>query len=292
MMRDKRQALPAIVAMFLGLAPAALAQTPASPPPQAPTQAPQPMVEDDPDLDFQTVQPDFTLITLPTTLRMPRYKHGFRVTHRFTRPLAQGTFGDLLEDFLGFDSSAQIGLEYRFGLLRGTQVGIRRTNDRTIEFFGEHSLLEERMGAPLSLAAYAAIDGTNNFRDSYTPAVGAIVAKRLSRFGTAYVAPLWVNNVNPLPAELVDDNDTFIVGLGARFRVRPTVYLLGEVVPRVAGDDPGVNHVSFAIEKITGGHAFQANFSNAFGTTINQVARGGATNDNWYIGFNISRKFF
>ena len=45
------------------------------------------------------------------------------------------TFGDLLEDFFGLDSGAQIGLEYRFGLLRGTQVGIHRTSDRTIEFF-------------------------------------------------------------------------------------------------------------------------------------------------------------
>ena len=32
--------------------------------------------------------------------------------------------------------------------------------------------------------------------------------------------------------------------------------------------------------------------SNSLGTTLGQLAQGGATNDNWYIGFNISRKFF
>ena len=29
-----------------------------------------------------------------------------------------------------------------------------------------------------------------------------------------------------------------------------------------------------------------------FGTTLAQIARGGVSNDDWYLGFNISRKFF
>ena len=55
--------------------------------------------EDDPDLDIDPLQPDFTLIGLPTTLRMPRMKSAFRVTHRFTRSLGQGDFGSLASDF-------------------------------------------------------------------------------------------------------------------------------------------------------------------------------------------------
>jgi hypothetical protein len=51
-------------------------------------------------------------------------------------------------------------------------------------------------------------------------------------------------------------------------------------------------HASFALEKRAGGHMFQLNFSNGFGTTMSQLARGGFTNDDWYLGFNISRKFF
>ena len=83
--------------------------------------------EDDPDLDIDPLQADFTVITMPTTLRMPRGKSAFRVTHRFTRPLGQGDFGSLAEDFFGIDSGAVIGLEYRFGIMRGTHVGVRRT---------------------------------------------------------------------------------------------------------------------------------------------------------------------
>ena len=85
------------------------------------------------------LQPDFNLAALPTTLRMPLHKLAFRVTHRFTRPLGEGDFGDLASDLFGFDSGAQIGLELRYGLARGTQIGVHRTSDRTIQIFGQHN---------------------------------------------------------------------------------------------------------------------------------------------------------
>ena len=69
-----------------------------------------------------------------------------------------------------------------------------------------------------------------------------------------------------------------------------------EVVPRVSGYDPGKHPISFALEKRVGGHAFQLVFSNTFGLTMAQIARGGIEStdgsSNWYLGFNISRKFF
>jgi hypothetical protein len=248
--------------------------------------------EDDPDLDPNPAQPDFTLVNLPTTLRLPRHKSAFRVTHRFARPLGSGDFSNLLEDFFGLDSGAQIGLEYRFGLFRGAQVGIHRTSDRTIEFFGQYDLLGQTDDRAFGLAVLATIDGTNNFRDSYSPAIGLLLSHEFGDFGAVYAEPIWVNNSNLLPEELADDNDTLLVGLGVRLRIRPTVYVLGEYTPRVAGYDPGVNLASFGIEKRAGGHSFQLNFSNGFGTTMGQIARGGIENDDWFIGFNISRKFF
>jgi hypothetical protein len=246
---------------------------------------------DDPDRDPRPSQPDFTLVNLPTTLRVPRFKSAFRVTHRFGRPLGQGDFGSLLEDMFGLDSGALIGLEYRFGLMRGLQVGLLRTSDRTIDFFTQYSLLQQGEGSPVGLGVHAAIDGTNNFRDSYSPSLGVILSRELGSRGAVYFEPIWVNNTSPLPEELVDDNDTVLLGLGGRIRVRPTVYLVGEFIPRI-GNDPGVHHGTFAIEKRAGGHVFQFNFSNGLGNTMSQLARGGSSNDDWYIGFNISRKFF
>ena len=224
--------------------------------PAAAAQAP----EDDPDRDPRASQPDFVIVNLPTTLRVPRFKSAFRIAHRF-------------------------------GLMRGLQVGILRTSDRTIDFFTQYNLRQQGEGGPVGLGIVAAIDGTNNFRDSYSPSVGLVVSRELGSHGAVYFEPMWVNNTNPLPGEVVDDNDTVLLGLGARIRVRPTVYVVGELIPRV-GHDPGVNHATFGIEKRAGGHVFQFNFSNGLGNTMSQLARGGTSNDDWYIGFNISRKFF
>jgi Membrane bound beta barrel domain (DUF5777) len=252
----------------------------------------QPADEEDPDREVNVSQPDFNLAELPTNLRLPKGKFAFRVTHRFSRPLGEGDFTDLLEDFFGFDSGAQIGLELRYGLFRGAQVGINRTSERTIQFFGQYDL-KSQQSFPVGLGVWASMDGTNNFRDSYSPALGLIVSRELGRYGALYAEPIWVNNTNPEPSELTDeDNDSFIVGLGARLRIRPTVYVTAEVSPRVSGYAPGDALISFGVEKRVGGHAFQLNFSNGFGTTMGQIARGGTSNDDWYIGFNISRKFY
>jgi len=243
--------------------------------------------------------PDFALIGLPTTLRLPKFGSAFRVTHRFTRPL-NDNFGAVLDDFFGIDGGAQIGLEYRFGIIPNGQVGIHRTSNRTIEFFAQYAALRQGANFPLDVSALATIEGTNNFHDdksgipvsSRSPALGAIISRTVGEVAAFYVEPIWVNNTNPDPSQLVDHNDTFMVGVGARIRFRPTLYLVGEFAPRASGYKPGVNHGSFAIEKRVGGHLFQLNFSNAFGTTIAQIARGGSIEKNWTLGFNISRKFF
>jgi Membrane bound beta barrel domain (DUF5777) len=236
-------------------------------------------------------QPDFTLIALPTTLRMPKFASAFRVTHRFTRSLGTGDFSDLLGDAFGVDGGAQVGLEYRFGIMSGTQIGIHRTSERTIEFFLQQQLIRQGGRAPVSIDAIGTVEGTDNFRDSYSPAIGAVVSRSFGRHGAVYAQPIWINNSNVFPSEVVDENDTFIVGLGARVRIRPTVYLVGEAAPR-SGYTPDKTYMSFAVEKRWGGHSFQVNFSNGFGTTLAQVARGGADYDTWFLGFNISRKFF
>ena len=83
-----------------------------------------------------------------------------------------------------------------------------------------------------------------------------------------------------------------MAGIGARLRLAATRYLFVEGSPRVSGFTPGVDMISFGFEQRYGGHVFQLNFSNGFGTTLAQVARGGTGSDNWYLGFNLTRKFF
>jgi hypothetical protein len=249
--------------------------------------------QDDDDAVLKLAEPDFTLASLPTALRLPEHKMAFRVTHRFTRPLScDACSSSLLGDAFGIDSGAQIGLELRFAPIRSLQVGVHRTSNKTIAFFGEYGVVRQGHQLPVEVAILASIDGTNNFQDIHSPSVGAVVSRRIGEWVALYAEPIWVHITNPLPTVLVDQNDTFLVGIGGRFRVSSTVYIVAEMAPRAGGYKPGVNHGSFAIEKRLGGHMFQLNFSDSFATTMSQIARGGTASKDWYLGFNISRKFF
>ncbi len=220
---------------------------------------------------------------------MPRGKWAFRVTHRFTRDLTEGDFGDQLSNLFGLDGGSQIGLEVRFGLLRGTQIGIHRTSDRAIQLFGQHNFMNERDGGRFGFDAIATLEGDDNLSEHHQSALGVIVSKNLGRWAAVYAEPLAVLNANQFET---GDEHTAMVGLGGRVRIRPSMYLMAEYTPRVAGHSPFADQISFAFESRAGGHLFQLNVSNGFGTTFGQLARGGVDYDQWYLGFNLSRKFF
>ena len=250
----------------------------------------------DDDEKLKPEEPDFNLSALPTSLRLPKFKSAFRVTHRFTESLnpPEGSdFGDVVSNLFGLDSGAVIALEYRFGIVKNGQIGIHRSSDgKTIEFFGEYGVIRQGPGRPVDVSAWVSIDGTDNFQDSYSPAIGAIISRSIGERAAFYIHPVWVNNSNPLPSELIDHNNTFVVGLGARVLIRPTVSLFVEAAPRASGYAPATAHGAFGIEKRVGGHLFQLTFTDSFATTWGQLARGGPSGDDWYLGFTISRKFF
>ena len=275
-----------VVGTLVCLLPAAVS---AQEPPPAPPVAQAEPERSDPDVLVDPLQPDFTLGTLPTTLRLPAGKWAFRVSHRFTRNLGQGDFGDLASDLFGLDGGSQVGLELRYGLRPGTQVGVHRTSDRTIQLFGQHNFMNERDGGAFGLDALITLEGDDNLSEHHQSALGVVLSKGLGRRATLYAEPLVVFNANPFP---VGDEHTVMIGLGGRFRVRPSTYLLAEYTPRVAGYDPQVDQITFAVEMRAGGHLFQINVSNGFGTTLGQLARGGVEYDQWFLGFNLSRKFF
>lgn len=93
--------------------------------------------------DLDPAEPGFEVVNLPTNLRLPKHRLAFRLTHRFARSLGEDDFSDLLADLFGFDSGAQIGLGLRFGLFRGTGLGLYRTSDRTIQLELRQELARE-----------------------------------------------------------------------------------------------------------------------------------------------------
>jgi hypothetical protein len=245
--------------------------------------------EDDPDRDPNDSQPDFYVATLNTNLRLPKNKMAFRLTHRFLRTMGDGDFGDLADRFFGLDSGAQIGLELKWAPFRAAQLGVYRTSDRTIQFQGQYNIIKDGDG-PVGFGAVVNVDGTDNFTEEFSPGVALVFSRELGDRGALYFQPSFVGNTNLVS----DDGDdyTAMAGLGMRIRVARNTYLFVEGSPRFAGYDPGVDMISFGFEQRAGGHVFQLNFSNGFGTTLAQVARGGSRRDDWYLGFNLSRKFY
>lgn len=257
------------------------------------------------DLDINEVVPDFALTALPTTLRMPAGTFAFRMTHRFSRPIAGtcpdegpkpdgcGGVGAFLENFFGFDSSSKVGLELRYGIVPGTQVALHRTNDRAIQVLGQSQILRQSESRPFTLDVIGAIEGQNNFREDHSVTAAAVLSHQVAARGTVYVHPVLVFNSNRLSDTNTDDNHTVMLGLGGRLRLgQSKMYLVAEAAPRLAGFKPGVDHISFGFESRAGGHMFQLNVSNSFGSTLRQVALGGPGNGDWFLGFNLSRRFF
>jgi hypothetical protein len=277
---------------LLCLPSAATAQSPAPPTsaaPQAPAQA---AAAPDPDLQVNPAEPEFTLGALPTTLRMPAGKFSFRMTHRFSRPIASGTAGEFFADFVGFDSSARVGLELRYGVRPGTQVTFHRTNDRAIQFLGQQELLRQDAGRPIAIHAVVAVEGADNFSEEFSGTVGAVLSRQFSERGAVYLQPLFVSHTNP-ETDATENRHTMLLGVGTRIRLGQTrTYVVIEAAPQIAGYDAGIDHISVGIEKRAGGHMFQLTIANALGTTLRQVARGGPHRDDWFIGFNLTRRFF
>lgn len=244
------------------------------------------------------LEPDFSLVSLPTSLALPRHRFAFRLVHRFSRPLDGGSgHGNLLEDLFGFDSPALIGLELKYGLAPGLQVGIHRNNTRNTQIFGKYNILRSPSHGGAAVDAFVSVEGLNNFREEYSTTVGGIVSRRFADRLAVYLEPMWSSNTNkpgllhPQPdAFSVSDQHSFVLGIGTRVQLLDTVTVTGEFLPRLAGFSQGDEYVAFGVEKIVGGHVFQLNFSNSIGVTPVQLAQGAS--DDWFIGFNITRRLY
>jgi hypothetical protein len=243
----------------------------------------------DDDAALDVAEPDFTIVNLPTTLRLPVGKGDFHMTHRFAGNLREGSFGDQAGDLFGIDRGATVGFEYRYGVMRHLEVGAHRSGfDKTIELFGKYDAVHQSATTPVSLSGLVSVEGPNNFRERYAPTIGAVISREIQDRAALYATPIWVHNS---AAAIGDNRDTLYVGIGGRARIASTVYVVGEASPRLAGYAPGQVEFGFGIEKRAGAHVFQLTFANTFLTTLGQLARGGSP-ESLFLGFNLTRKFF
>src|SRR5258708_6458913 len=127
--------LATLVTLALPLARPASAQTVPPPPP--------PVAADD-DTKLDPAQPDFALVNLPTTMRLPLHRSNFRLTHRFVLNLQSQSFSDNLGDLFGLDNGAVVGFEYRIAPIRHLQAIVYRTSfDKTFQFPGQYDAVHQ-----------------------------------------------------------------------------------------------------------------------------------------------------
>jgi len=263
--------------------------------------------EDD-DAVLNPAEPDFVVVNLPTGMRLPLFKGNFRLTHRFAGNLKRGTFSQQASNLFGIDQGAIIGFEYRFAVVRHVQASFYRSSfDKTIQLHGKYDALRQRGAMPVSMSALVSIEGTDNFQEKYAPSIGVMASRIVGTRVAAYVTPIWADNTAASLDAIAHDHgrdehstadepphvrrSTTFVGVGGRVRVGRSTYLAAEIAPRVAGYAPDEPAYGVSIEKRVGRHMFSLTFTNSFGTTFAQVARGGAT-DTLYLGFNLGRKFY
>jgi hypothetical protein len=123
--------------LFVGVLPVAAQESDPSAAPGTPTAAAAvaPSAGDD-DAAIDLAQPDFTVVNLPTTMRLPLHAGAFHLTHRFDGNLEQGTFDQQASNLFGLDDGATISFEYRYAVAPHLEVVASRTSfGKTIELY-------------------------------------------------------------------------------------------------------------------------------------------------------------
>src|SRR5688500_11830913 len=94
---------------------------------------------DDDDAAPVLAEPDFRVLNLPSTLRLPLHGSSFQLTHRFNGNLRRGSLGGNAGTLFGLDQGAVVGFEYRLGIARHLQVAASPTAiAKTLQFYGQY----------------------------------------------------------------------------------------------------------------------------------------------------------
>ncbi|MBC7829842.1 MAG: hypothetical protein H7122_19005 [Chitinophagaceae bacterium] len=224
----------------------------------------------------------------------------FRILHRFG-PVNQG-----IKEFFGLDqASMRMGFDY--GLGKNFTIGIGRTTlqkelDGFLKFRPVHQA-SGLGGSPVSLVLVAGMSIITMENDdpakdiTFSSRVGyyyqAIIGRKFNQRFTLQLSPTVVHRNQVL---LNDDNDTYALGIGSRFKLSKRVAFVVDYFYVLNGlpKEQNFNPLSLGFDIETGGHVFQLHFSNASG--MNERAFITETFNDWgkgdiQFGFNLSRVF-
>jgi mono/diheme cytochrome c family protein len=229
---------------------------------------------------------DDVLFSLPTGRAID--EHGFYVNfaHRFPYDAAftgQGRGGELF----GLDNFALPSLGIRYGVTDKLSVSIFRSPSligRPIQLMAAYNILDEHHEDPLNMTVRVSIEGQNNFRKSYTQNIEGIFSRSITSRAQFYVVPTFSFDARALvqatgftSSDIPDmpGVDTFSIGVGAAYDIRPTVALVAEVIPTLLNaGELGIHRpaYSFGIQKKIFRHAFTLGLTTSPGVTVSQRA--------------------
>lgn len=223
-----------------------------------------------------------------------------RILHRFG-PVNQG-----IREFFGLDqASMRMGFDY--GLSKNLTIGIGRSTlrkelDGFVKFRSVHQATGPG-GAPVSLILIAGMSIITQENDdpakevTFNSRLGyyyqAVIGRKFNQKFTLQLSPTIVHRNQVL---LNDDNDTYALGIGSRFKLSKRVAFVIDYFYVFNGlpKKQNYNPLSLGFDIETGGHVFQLHFSNASG--MNERAFITETFNDWgkgdiQFGFNLSRVF-
>lgn len=227
---------------------------------------------------------DDLLVSLPTGRRLDRHGVYVNFTHRFALDPAF-TKAARGGDLLGLDGFSLSSFGFGYGITKKLSASIYRSPTfiaRPIQVMGAYNFLDEQDGQPLNAAFRVSLEGRNDFSRQFTENIEAIFSHSVTPRAQLYVVPtLSMNNrrlVQP-SSELSRDipsvpgHTSFALGFGGSLDIRPTVALVAEVIPTLAGGRALDIHrpaYSFGIQKKIWRHAFTLGVTNSPGTTVSQ----------------------
>jgi cytochrome c553 len=229
---------------------------------------------------------DDLLFSLPTGRAVDEHGVYVNFTHRFPYDAAF-TGQSRGAELFGLDNFALPSLGLRYGVTDKLSVSVFRSPSligRPIQLMAAYNILDEHHEAPLNMAVRVSIEGQNNFRKNYTQNIEGIFSRSITSRAQFYVVPTFSFDARPLvqatgflSSEIPDlpGVNTFSIGVGAAYDIRPTVALIAEVIPTVMNaSELGIHRPAYAfgIQKKIFRHAFTLGLTTSPGVTVSQRA--------------------
>lgn len=233
------------------------------------------------------------------------------IAHRF------GSVKNGIDDFFGLDQSVT-QIKFIYGVTDWLNLGVARSsNQKKYGLQAKYRLkYQEKDGFPVTLVGYNLITANTalkddvypniEFQDRLTYTTQLLISRKFTENLSLLLAPSYVHE-NLATRSYVEqedgstlaydeENDQFAIGVGGRYKVSKRVSINIDYGIHLNRNSNSVynNPLSIGVDIETGGHVFQAHFTNAqamFEEGFISQGQGDWADGDFFFGFNLVRVF-